>query len=448
MNIGKRKNFIRKWIYGFIYRKVLKHSFRYLYNLQKLRKNQWLSPSELEELQQKKLRTLLYHAYYKVDYYRRLFNRAGIRPEDIKDIRDLVKIPVTSRKELQSLSKLEIIAWDTDPLCLRNLRTSGSTGIPLDIFVSPEEINSRWLSYRRMYFENGGKWSDREVSITTAENLTRKEWHCYLGILKMRYLSIFENIDSQLKFISEFKPDVIQGYLSAVKNLAIEIKKKNMRNIHPRIIFTTAELMTKQDREFFNSVFKAELIHYYACNECGIIAWECKEHSGYHINSDRMIVEILKEDGTLSNHGEEGEVVVTSLDSHVMPFIRYKVGDIGMLSNEKCPCGRKFPMIKNITGRSNDCISLPNGNIVSSYKLTTAIENFPEVYNYQIIQDKKDRIKVNIVKNERLSPGAIIKIRENFRNILGENIEVLINEVDEIIRKDSGKFKVLESQIR
>lgn len=112
----------------------------YLYNLHKLRKNQWLSPIELQKLQEKKLKALLHHAYYKVDYYRRLFDKAGIKPEDIKNIQDIVKIPIITRKELYALPKKEIIAKDVDLTRCLNLRTSGSTGMPLDIFLLKKNI--------------------------------------------------------------------------------------------------------------------------------------------------------------------------------------------------------------------------------------------------------------------------------------------------------------------
>jgi len=421
----------------------------YLINLRRLKKNQWLSIPEIKKLQEKKLNAVLRHAYYNVDYYRNLFDQAGIQPDDVNCLHDIPKIPITSRKQIQSISREEIISTDINLAHCLKLRTSGSTGMPLDIFISEREIMSRWLSYRRIYFENGGRLQDRTLVIITPQNIgSGGQWFNKLGILKRKYLSIFDDIESQLKIILEFKPDVIESYPSVIRNLAIEIKKKKIKNINPRIIFTTAELMTRQDREFINSVFQAELIHYYASNECGIIAWECRQHCGYHLNSDNIIVEFLKKDGTISDYGEEGEIVVTSLYSYAMPFIRYRIGDVGIPTNEKCSCGIELPLIKIIAGRYNDQIVLPNGNMVSAYSLTNTLEHFKEVSHYQIIQEKKDMIKVNIVKKEGLSSGAIIKIKENFKNILGENIEIVINEVGEILKEGSGKFKVFKSQVK
>lgn len=413
----------------------------FLYKLHKLRKNQWRSPAELQRLQGKKLKAILHHAYYKVDYYRRLFNQAAIKPEDIKTTQDLFKIPITTRKELQVLPKKEIIAKRIDLSRCINLRTSGSTGMPLDIFLSDREIMTRWAFYRRLYFENGGKLCDRILRITTPQNFRNTQWFQYLGILQEKNISIFEETENQLKAILEFRPDIIVSFASNLKNLVIEIKKIKIEGINLRIIFCTAELLTGQDRKFISSVLQAELFDYYSCNECGIIAWECRERSGYHINSDNVIVEFTKEDGTYAKAGEQGEIVITSLNSYTMPFIRYRLGDIGIPSDEKCPCGRGLPLMKIITGRINDYIILPNGKKISYYMLRTLIEEIPEVKKYKIIQEKKDKIRIDILYDKTISLDVINKIKSRYKDNLGEDIDIEIRVVEEITNNKTGKFQ-------
>lgn len=420
----------------------------YPYKLYKLRKNQWQSPYELKKLQVKKLKALIQHAYYKVDYYRKLFDRGGIKPENIKDVQDIVKIPLTARKELQTLPKKESIAKDANLSHCLKLWTSGSTGIPLEIFLSFREIIIKSLFYRRMYTENGGKLNDRTIIITHPQHFISKKWFEHLGLLQETYISIFDDIENQIKVILEFNPQIIYSYASALKNLATEIKNKEIKDIKPRIIFSTADQMTKEDREFIGSVFQADVIDYYATNECGVIAWECKEHLGYHINSDNVIVEFLKGDGTKAKGGEEGEIVITSLNSYTMPFIRYKIGDTGVLSEEECPCGRTLPLIRSITGRSNDYFILPNGKKVYSFSLRLPLKDIPGISQYQIIQEKKDKVRINLVKNGSFSSKAIFQIKENYKRILGDNIEVKISFVEEIIGSRSGKFQDIKSELQ
>ena len=417
----------------------------YLYSLHKLRKNQWLGPSELEKLQFDKLKALLHHAYYKVDYYHRLFECADIKPEDIKDIQVLAKIPTTTRKELQSLPKEDIVAKDADKLHLSNLRTSGSTGMPLNIFVGSREIILRWLLYRRMYFDNGGKLSDKELRIVNYQKFKDKQWFQRLGILRVKNISLFEDIENQMKAILEYKPEIIRSQGSTLKNLAAEINNKKIKIKRPRIIFSTSELLTKQDKALISSMFRAELFDYYTCNECGTIAWECKKHTGYHINSDSVIIEFLKEDGTKAKAGEEGEIVITSLNSYTMPFIRYKLGDIGVPSDEQCPCGRTFPLMKIISGRVNDHIILPDGRKISPYTIMSTMDGITEIKKYQILQEKENKIKLSIFQYENFSEKTITRIHKRFKAILDYDLEIEYAIVKEVPHEKNSKFQVIFS---
>lgn len=423
----------------------------YLYNLHKVTKNQWQDLSKLQKLQDNKLKALIKHAYEKVDYYRILFDQAGIKPEDIKSTQDIAKISITTRKEFQALPKSEIVATGVDLSRCLNLCTSGSTGMPLDIFMSPIEMRLSQLYYRRILLENGSKFTDRIVIIVNPHNFGFKQWFhrvgAFIGILKEKKISIFDDTESQLKTILEFKPEIIHSYASTLKNLAVEIEKRKIKNINPRIIFSTAESMDKQDKGFISSVFKSEIFDYYSSNECGPIAWECKAHTGYHINSDNIIVEFLKEDGTYAKAGEEGEIVITSLNSYTMPFIRYKLGDIGVPSDEQCPCGRTLPMIKKIIGRSNDYFMLPSGKRIYAFALRHILRDIPGISQYQMIQQKKDKVRINIVKDEDFSSDTIFEIEENCKHILEDNITIEINIVEGIPGSTTGKFHAIKSEL-
>ena len=199
---------------------------RCIYDLHRLRKNQWLSPAELQKLQENRLKKLLSHAYYKVDYYKKIFDKARIKPENIKNIQHLTRIPITTREDLQRLSKKEIIAKDINLDHCLSLRTSGSTGMPLDIFWNVEAMFFEWLLYLRMYFENGGRLLDKELRITAPRKFSATKWFQSLGVLRKRCMSIFDDTDVQLKAILGFQPDIVRSYASTLKDLAIEIKKR------------------------------------------------------------------------------------------------------------------------------------------------------------------------------------------------------------------------------
>lgn len=423
--------------------------FSYLYDLYNLRRNLRLSRLELEKLQERKLRTLLRYTYNKVGYYKRLFDKAGITPQDIQTLQDLSKLPITDKNDLQVLPKEEITAKDIDPLCLFNIRTSGSTGAPLDIFVSRQELMLRWAFYRRMYLRNGAKLSDKELAISTRSNFSHRNWFEKFGILRRKCISVSCDTEKQLKAILEFNPNIIGGYTysSALKNLAVEIKERQIRSIKPRIIFSTAELLTKQDRAFISEAFQCELFNFYSCNECGIIAWECNKHSGYHINSDNVIVEFIKEGTTPVGYGEEGDVIITSLNSYAMPFIRYRLQDVAIPLEKECQCGINFPMVKIVTGRTNDYFAMPDGRKISPFTITETIERVPGVCRYQALQQGLNEVRIDIVKDKKGASDIINNVRGNAKELFGDAIKVEVNIVQELSSNNiSGKFQAVKSQ--
>jgi len=108
------------------------------------------------------------------------------------------------------------------------------------------------------------------------------------------------------------------------------VQEKNIAGITPKLIFTRAELLTGKDRKQINEVFDTGVIDLYGTAEFGVLAWECKKHQGYHINSDIILVEAIKDNQQV--HGEEGQAICTDLTNYTMPFIRYALGDIVILS--------------------------------------------------------------------------------------------------------------------
>jgi phenylacetate-CoA ligase len=426
--------------------------FYYLYEIYKHNKNPFLDPPELKKLQVEKLKKILQHAYNKVGYYRKIFDQAGIKPDNINSLQDLAKIPITGRKDIQGLAGQEITAGNTDLTKCGKLRTSGSTGMPLDIFVDNQNKLFLKLFYMRMYFANGRKIKDKVARIVTPQFSLLRPWfrpiQYKLRFLREEHISIFESPDNILKMLNRYQPDIIISHPSTVKELAREIREKNIKGIFPRMIFLTGEMLSAEDRAYISSIFNAEVFDFYASNEFGLIAWECKEHFGYHINSDNVIVEFIKEDGTYAKEGEEAEIVLTSLNSYTMPFIRYRIGDMGIPSDEKCPCGRSLPLIKMLAGRANDYIILPDGKKISPFFLTCEIEKFFGIAKYQVLQEARDKIKINIVKEEMFSEQAPFGLKRNIKRLLGEDIEVEIEFLDNTPKDDrSNKFITVISRI-
>jgi len=250
--------------------------------LWKIGKSQRLSPSELEELQNRKLRALIKHAYENVPYYHKLFSSVNLSPEDIRIKKDLVKIPITSRKTLQELPISERFARGVNINKCMRCRTSGSSGMPLDVFLSKKEMSYRIAMQTRVY---GFNLTDKKVNMLDREPLPPKgspatifrklkQYLNHLGLWRRYYFSLFEEPCELVSKLLEVRPDVIETQPSTLKLLSEFAKKKNITGISPKSIFTRAELLSREDRKQIEDVFNTKLTDLYGTTEFGIVAWE------------------------------------------------------------------------------------------------------------------------------------------------------------------------------
>lgn len=438
---------------------MITNYLRYLRILHTLQNNVWLKTSELEAIQEKKLRAILNHAYRNVPYYHRLFDSVGVKPDDIKTIEDLSKIPIITKSQLKNANK-EIIARNVDLNNCVEQATSGSTGDPLTLLFSKEDVLYAGASYDLVRIENGFKLFRDVLLSTTGESVTsNKKWYKHLGILRRESLNVFDSLDTQIQLLKKIKPDAMWGYPSAIKLLAKEVQEKAIKSISPRLIFTASEVFDQETRDFINSVFNVDLFDVYGSWEAGAcMAWECGEHAGYHMSMDSVLMEFLDENGERVSVGERGKVVVTNLHSYAMPIIRYEIGDFAIPTDEECSCGRGGYLMKAIEGRSKDVLVTSNGKIIVSsfvpylfypdciYSEAT-IKQYQKIKQFQVIQKSKNEIIVKIIKEPESDEEEFNYILTNFKNVFGESIDIKLIFVESIPPLPSGKSTYVISNI-
>ncbi len=418
-----------------------------VYHLHGLLRSQWLSPSEIEAIQQRKLRAILLHAYENVDYYHQLFDSAGVRPERIKDRQDLLRIPITTKRQLQSLPSKEITPRSLEIGESTTLKTSGSTGMPLDIILSKEDLRFRGAVFNRTFLAHGYRLGDKVVLISNYRSSHKqKHWYEYLGMRRSYSISAFGEIDDQIVELRRLGPDILIGVPSGLLAVAKTIEKKGIKDISPRIILSGGEILTPHTREFLNAAFGTTTVDLYNSSEFGSIAWECKHRAGYHINADSLIVEVIQ-NGRKALAGERGEIVITSLSAHAMPFVRYHLGDIGVLSDRRCPCGRGLPLLERVEGKTDDDIKLPGGGRLSPYAIRNRLEFIPGISQFRVLQKEKNEFWVYLVKGENFCPTTLQQIEGELKNILGDLIDLHIQVMDKIPFDPSGKLRAVISNI-
>ena len=420
--------------------------FLCLKEISDLRRNQYRKRDELLKIREKNLRSILDHAFYNVQSDNSKFKLKGIKPNEIKKIEDLTKIPMTTKQEIKNGMQKNpryVLDRNSNLNKCRISYTSGTTGMPLKIYKSKKDLYYNWARQAFVFFECGVKLRDKIIRILLPK-IRKEYWLQKFGILRIEDISIKQPVQDIINKLSKSKFDALQSYPSIYLLLAEYIRN---HEISPRIIFSTAETLGEKSRRKIKSVFNTELFELYGTYEFGRIAFECEQHCGMHIISDHYIIEVLR-DGEQVSLGEKGEIVITGLHNYTMPFIRYRIGDIGILSDAcVCGCGRNYPLIKGIEGRIDDFLELPSGRIISPMNVTIS-GHIEGVAEYQIIQKRRDKFLVKLVKGNGFSNNTIPKIEEIIKTgCLNEEVDVEVKVVDRIERGKTGKLKKVISYV-
>jgi phenylacetate-CoA ligase len=226
------------------------------------------------------------------------------------------------------------------------------------------------------------------------------------------------------------------------------LKKKKIKGFEIKSIISSAEVLYEYQRELIESVFHCKVFNRYGCREFGNIAHECSEHSGMHINVEHVYVECIKEDGEPAALGERGELIITDLDNYGMPFIRYKIGDIGELSDRKCNCGRVLPLLKEVGGRTFDIIVGTNGRCLGGTFWTLLFRTaFNGIQQFQVVQVSKNKINIKLVIDALFNMKDIDKLINKIQEYCGNDMQINIRIVDKIPLTESGKFRFVISKI-
>ena len=216
-----------------------------------------------------------------------------------------------------------------------------------------------------------------------------------------------------------------------------------MKNV-TKGITTSAETLYSWQRKIIEKAFGVPVIDQYGSAEmCNFVA-QC--HLGrYHIHSDYALIEFLREDGTPADPGEEAEIVCTGFINPVMPLIRYRIGDYGILSDIPCKCGSPFPVMEKILGRMDDIIITPDGRKVG--RLSPVLKGFP-IKESQYIQKKIDELEVLIVKDKHYDKNTESEVVKELEKRLGTSLKIRVKYVSCIQREKGGKLRTVISYIK
>ncbi len=454
---------------GSLYRCVpiaIRYGKGYRYYRDLLKESQWWSKRKLEEYQTERLKELINNAYENVPYYRRIFDERGLKSKNIQNLSDLQKLPFLT-KELVRENLSNLIAKNYSPEKLLYQTTGGSTGAPLIFYHEKGVGRSKEVAFFESLWSRVGYrwWKDRIVSLRGEMIKSKKDnkfWE-YEPIRNNLVLSVYhmteENLLHYIEKIRKFRPKFFYAYPSAITILAKFMKKNNFEPFDSlEAILCGSEHLFPYQRELLYDAFGCKILNWYGMGEKVVLAGSCEKSGYYHIFPEYGITELIGGNGKpVSQEDEIGEIVGTVFDNDIMPFIRYRTGDLGVHTNKKCNCGRNYPLLKSIEGRTQEFIVSKSGNLISLNGLMISLDSnvfapnnecWRNILQFQFIQEAKGKLILKVVKNTAFSLEKAKRcIKDLFEERLQATCDLDIKFADNISKTKRGKHKFLVQKL-
>jgi len=417
-----------------------------------MEQTQWLSVAELESLQLERLKVFLNDVEQHVPYYRQIFKQLNFVPTNIQSLAELSNLPLTGKIDIRSYT--EQLKAD-NAVGLSRFNTGGSSGEPLIFYIGTKRVShdvaAKWRATRWWGVDIGDPeivvWgSPIELGAQDKIKVIRDK------LLRTHLLPAFEmspaKIDGFIKQIQSIRPKMLFGYPSALAHIATHAEKtgQKLNNLDIKVAFVTSERLYDHQREKIAAVFGCPVANGYGGRDAGFIAHQCPA-GGMHITAEDIIVEIIDDQGKVLPSGESGEIVVTHLATRDFPFIRYRTGDVGILSDECCPCGRGLPLLKEIQGRATDFVVAQDGTVLHGLALIYVLRDVEGIESFKITQHTLDKTVIQIVKNENYRANIEEDIKQAFKKRLGNNVKIEFEYVPKIKKEASGKFRYVISHV-
>ena len=406
--------------------------------LEHLRDNRYLSLEENKALQKKLLSTILNKAVRNVPAYQHL---GATDP-------DLSLFPLLERQHVADNTE-EFVSTEFDIKNLIALYTGGSSASPLKVYISKtirQKSYSFWqLFYDTMDFSVG----DRKASfvgrkVQAPDNNRPPFWRYNIADKQLVFSSYHleeANLPIYIEKLNAFKPKIIEGYPFSIYRIAEYILNNSLTlSFAPNGISTSSENFSERHRKVMEDAFKCRVFDQYGSAESVVFASEC-QYGTMHIEPEYGILEVLTEPGEIKPTGE-GELIATTLLNDAMPLIRYRIGDLGEITEESCQCGRETAVLKELHGKVGAVI-INEGRQAPTAAIAIAFEYLEGIKNAQIIQNEPGAVIVKLVKKAGFNPKSEEFMIWELRKMLGESLKITVDYVDDIPPEANGKYKIV-----
>ncbi|GAA3398026.1 phenylacetate--CoA ligase family protein [Streptomyces roseoviridis] len=397
-------------------------------------------PGALKDLQRERLTAVLRHAVGAVPAYRRI----GLTLADGEEPwRWLSAFPSVSKLELAE-GMIDHCDDDIDPTACRVLETSGTSGVPLRMVRDDDALVHEWAT-ALVRNQRQGKAFDRTVLMPCLARTGR--WFEYTspgaGLARVAQFGLAGCEASDGAMFAEraryFRPDVLAGTPRNLVDFMQLLQAHGGQLPSVRSVVTCGELLVPAVRDALTEFFGLPVTDMYAMKEVGTIAVQC-EAGSYHVESERLWLEVVDDDGAPLPEGRTGEIVITDLTNRAMPLIRYRTGDFGSLASAACLCGLPHKVMDLVEGRNPGELRRPDGTTLPVLWATRTVRRHP-VRRYQIVQEADFSVTALLAPAPSFTAADAAELTRNLEDVLGTGIPCQVRTIAEDAFHDAGRRK-------
>jgi len=415
---------------------------------------------QIQELQSKRLVEQVKFVYNNVEFYHNKMDELGIKPEDVKGIEDLHKLPFINKDDLRDQYPYGLLGVPLSE-CVRIQSTSGTTGRRVVAFYTQEDIDVWEECCARAIVAAGGTKED-VCHVCYGYGLFTGGPGLNGGSHKVGCLTLpmsSGNTERQLQFMTDLGSTILCCTPSYAANLGEAINERGLKDqIKLKAGIFGAEPWTEEMRKNIEKSLGIKAYDIYGLTEISGpgVSFECEEQQGMHIQEDHFIPEIINPDtGEVLPEGEIGELVFTCITKKAFPLLRYRTRDLCYLTRKKCSCGRTHIRMHKPMGRSDDMMVVKGVNVWPS-QIEAVLLNKGYEANYQIVVDRignNDTIEVQVEKTPEMAADAKFNVAERekaivagLKSMLGIKVEVKVVEPKTITRSEGKAVRVIDKR--
>ena len=412
---------------------IILYYFRY-------KNTQYWSVDRIEDYQFERLKKQIFSST-KTIYYKNLFKKIGFNPRrDFNEIKDFSKIPITNKASVKNNTDFFINPKFKKKSLL--FYTSGSTGEPMKAYI----YHIHWLIEQAVIYRHwiwgGYKFRDSTAMLRSYSPKEGQPLYKFSMPLNTTYFSPFHLTDKHMfkyhSLMINLNVKVLRGYPSSIKIFSLFMKKNNLKLPSVNQILVASEVLSESDRNLIESVFGCKISNHYGLAEQIIMFGDCELHTHLHNYFEYGYVELLDTD-----EPNIKKIIGTNLHNKAMPILRYDTGDLALIDNSKCKCGRNGTVIKNIIGRNDQSIKTPNGYEIPSVNFYTMFEHYLEINQWQITYDNTN-INFNYSSNDILNDLVLDELRTKIESrINNSGFNYQIQRVTKFYKKSAGKIPAI-----